>query len=120
MTQLFAPSFKNFQRDVESRLKSEGKCEKNEHGQIVYRGYQAAFDSMFLVYLEQEAFAPLVAEFRTWNWEWQYGAYLEELTARLQTAGRWPLVKDLWGAVVAKRRTNYNKTRKARNTVPDK
>ncbi len=68
----FAPSFQHFQKDIERFLKSEGKCEKNEHGQIVYRGYQAAVDQMFRVYIEKEAFAPLVAEFRTWNWEWNY------------------------------------------------
>jgi hypothetical protein len=28
--------------------------------------------------------------------------------------------KDLWAAVVAKRRTNYNKAKKAREAVPDK
>jgi len=32
----------------------------------------------------------------------------------------WPLLNTLWAAVVAKRRTNYNKTRKAQKAVPDK
>ena len=116
----FAPSFQHFQKDIERFLKSEGKCEKNEHGQIVYRGYQAAVDQMFRVYIEKEAFAPLVAEFRTWNWEWNYDQYLAELAARLKDAGNWSLLKELWGAVIAKRRTNYNKTKKAQKAVPEK
>ena len=116
----FTPSFQHFQKDIERLLKSEGKCEKNERGQTVYRGYQAAVDRMFRVYIEREAFGPLVAEFRKWNWEWNYDAYLEELTARLKDGGDWPLLLDLWGAVIAKRRTNYNKTRTARKAVPDK
>jgi hypothetical protein len=56
--------------------------------------------------MEREAFAPLVAEFRKWNWEWDYNNYLLNLTARLQVAGNWPLLKELWGAVIAKRRIN--------------
>src|SRR5262245_23939277 len=75
---------------------------------------------MFRVYLEKEAFAPLVAEFRTWNWEWGYNNYLLDLTARLQDAGDWFLLKGLWGAVIAKRRTNYNKTKKAQKALPEK
>jgi len=80
----FAPSFQHFQKDIERFLKSEGKCEKNEHGQMVYRGYQAAVDHMFHAYLAQEAFAPLVDEFRKWNWEWDYDRYLLDLVAGLQ------------------------------------
>ena len=72
MIKSFAPSFQHFQKDIERFLKSEGKCEKNEHVQMVYRGYQAAVDQMFHAYLAQEAFAPLVDEFRKWNWEWDY------------------------------------------------
>jgi len=120
MNRRFAPSLQHFQKDIESYLKSEGKCEKNEHGQTVYRGYPAALDRMFRVYLEQEAFAPLVAEFRKWNWEWGYNNYLLDLTVRLQEAGRWPLLRELWAGVVAKRRTNYNKTKKAQKAVPEK
>lgn len=116
----FAPSFQHFQKDIERFLKNAGKCEKNEHGQTVYRGYQAAVDQMFRVYMEKEAFAPLVAEFRTWNWEWNYDKYLEDLAARLKDAGNWSLLKELWGAVIAKRRTNYNKTKKAQKAVPEK
>jgi hypothetical protein len=116
----FAPSFQHFQKDIERFLKSEGKCEKNEHGQMVYRGYQAAVDQMFHAYLAQEAFAPLVDEFRKWNWEWDYDRYLLDLVARLQNTGNWPLLKELWGAVIAKRRTNYNKTRKAQKAFPEK
>ena len=33
-----------------------------------------------------------------------------ELTSALQQKRNWPLLKELWAAVVAKRRTNYNKT----------
>jgi hypothetical protein len=116
----FAPSFQHFQKDIERFLKNEGKCEKNEHGQTVYRGYQAAVDQMFRIYMEKEAFAPLVAEFRTWNWEWNYDQYLVDLSVRLKDAGHWSLLKELWGAVIAKRRTNYNKTKKARRAVPEK
>jgi len=116
----FVPSFRHFQKDVERLLESEGKREKNEHGQFVYRGYQAAVEQMYRTYLEREAFGPLVAEYRTWNWEWNYGIDLEELTTRLREKGHWLLLKELWAAVVAKRRTNYNKTRKARKAVPDK
>jgi hypothetical protein len=42
MNRSFAPSFQHFHKDVERYLTSEGKREKNEHGQTVYRGYQAA------------------------------------------------------------------------------
>ena len=120
MTRSFAPSFQHFQKDVERYLKSEGKCEKNEHGQTVYRGYQAALAQMFRAYIEREAFAALVEEFRKWNWEWNYDDHLLELTSRLQQARDWPLLEKLWAAVVAKRRTNYNKTRKAQKAFPEK
>lgn len=121
MSKSFAPSFQHFQNDVERYLKSEGKVEKNEHGQTVYRGYQTAVDMMFRAYIERDdALEPLVAEFRKWNWEWSYDNYLMELSARLQERGDWSLLKELWAAVVAKRRTNYNKTKKARKAVPDK
>ena len=120
MNTSFTPSFLHFQKDIERYLKSEGKCEKNEHGQTVFRGYQTAVDMMFRAYMEKESFAPLVAEYRTWNWEWGYNDDLLELTSRLQTARDWPLLKELWAAVVAKRRTNYNKTKKAQKAVPEK
>ena len=120
MSRPFTPSFQHFHKDVEHYLKSEGKWEKNEHGQTVYRGYQAAFAQMFRAYIDKEAFAPLVAEFRTWNWEWNYDDHLLELTSGLQQARDWPLLEELWAAVVAKRRTNYNKTKKAQKAVPDK
>jgi hypothetical protein len=116
----FTPSFLHFQADIEQLLKSEGKVEKNEHGQTVYRGYQEALDQMFRLYLENDACAPLVAEFRNWNWEWEYGDYLLVLTARLEEKRDWPLLKELWSGVIAKRRTNYNKTRKAHNALPKK
>jgi len=115
----FVPSFQHFQNDIERYLKSEGKTEKNEHGQTVYRGYQAAVDLMYRAYLEKDAFEPLVAEFRKWNWEWNYDDYLMTLSTRLQETGNWSLLKTLWAAVVAKRRTNYNKTKKARKAVPE-
>jgi len=120
MTKSFAPSLQHFQKDIERLLTREGKREKNERGQTVYRGYQGAVDQMFHLYVEKGAFVPLVAEFRKWNWEWSYDNYLDELSARLQSTGHWSLLKDLWGAVIAKRRTNYNKTRTAQRTVPDK
>ena len=120
MNQSFTPSFQHFQQDVEHYLTSEGKREKNEHGQTVYRGYPAAVARLFRIYIEKEAFAPLVAEFRKWNWEWNYDDHLFALTLGLQRTRDWPLLKELWAAVVAKRRTNYNKTRKARKSVPEK
>jgi len=120
MNKSFTPSFKHFQQDVEHYLESEGKCEKNQHGQMVYRGYPAAVDHMFRTYIENEAFTPLVAEFRKWNWEWGYDDYLLELSSGLQRKQDWPLLKEVWAAVVAKRRTNYNKTKKAQKALPEK
>ncbi len=120
MSKSFTPSFQHFQKDVERYLESDGKCEKNEHGQTVYRGYPAALARMFRTYVENEAFTPLVAELRKWNWEWGYNDYLLELSSRLQQKRDWPLLKELWAAVVAKRRTNYNKTRKAQQSFPEK
>jgi hypothetical protein len=116
----FAPSFRHFQKDIERRLMSEGQCEKNEHGQTVYRGYPAALSRMFREYIENQAFAPLVAELRKWNWEWSYSDYLLELTECLREGRHWPLLNELWAAVIAKRRTNYNKTKKAQRAVPDR
>ena len=120
MKKAFTPSFQHFQKDIERYLESDGKCEKNEHGQTVYRGYDAAVSRMFREYMENGAFAPLVAEFRTWNWEWGYNDFLLELTERLQHARNWALLKELWAAVIAKRRTNYNKTKKAQRAVPER
>lgn len=120
MNKSFTPGFQQFHRDVERYLESQGKCAKNEHGQIVYRGYPAALEEMFRTYMEREAFGPLVAEFRKWNWEWNYDDHLLTLTSSLQQARDWPLLKELWAAVVAKRRTNYNKTRKAQKSFPEK
>jgi hypothetical protein len=120
MNSTIVPSFKHFQKDIERRLKSEGKCEKNEFGQMVFHGYQAAASEMFRAYIEKEAFAPLGAEFRKWNWEWGFNDQLLELTVRLRESKSWLLLLDLWAAVVAKRRTNYNKTKKARKIVPEK
>jgi hypothetical protein len=120
MNKPFNPSFKHFHKDIESYLEIEGQYEKNKNGQTIYHGYQAAVDQMFRTYIEKEAFTPLVAEFRKWNWEWGYNNYLLDLTARLQDTGNWLLLKDLWGAVIAKRRTNYNKTKKAHKALPEK
>jgi hypothetical protein len=119
MSELPPPSFKHFQNDIERRLKLEGKCEKNEHGQLVFRGYPAALEQMFRAYRKEKAFVPLVAELRKWNWEWSDNDYLTELTADLRKARNWPLLRELWAAVIAKRRTNYNKTKKARRGAPD-
>jgi hypothetical protein len=119
MSRSFAPSFQHFQRDIERCLTSKGQVEKNERGQVVYRGYQAELTRMFRTYIDGEAFVPLVAEFRKWNWEWSYDEHLLELTSRLQEKRDWPLLKELWVAVVAKRRTNYNKTRKAQKSLPN-
>lgn len=116
----FAPSFQDLQKDIEGLLKSKGQVEKNEHGQTVFRGYPAGLAEMFRLYIDAGALAPLVADVRKWNWEWSYSEYLLELTSRLREERDWPLLKELWMAVVAKRRTNYNKTRKAQKSVPDK
>ncbi|HJQ60240.1 MAG TPA: hypothetical protein VJ890_25265 [Vineibacter sp.] len=116
----FAPTFRDFQKDIERHLEHAGMTGKNEHGQTVYREYDKALAQMFRAYIEKEAFAPLVVEFRRWNWEWNYGDNLMELTDCLRRSRDWPLLKNLWAAVVAKRRTNYNKTKKARKGAPDK
>ena len=118
MSRSFAPTFQHFQNDIERCLKSKGQVEKNEFGQTVYRGYPAALAGMFRAYVDEGAFGPLVAEIRKWNWEWGYGEHLLELTSRLQEKRDWPLLKELWVAVVAKRRTNYDKTRKAQKSLP--
>ncbi len=120
MTKAFTPSFKDLQKDIERYLKSEGKVEKNEHGQEVYRGYEAALSIMFHLYMNEEAFAPLVADLRKWNWEWSYNDFLLTLTAQLENGNDWPSIKELWTAVIAKRKTNYNITRKFRKSVPQK
>ncbi len=120
MTPDFVPTFQHFQNDIERYLKSIGKAEKNEHGQTVFRGYEEAQAEMFRAYVAQGALTPLVAEFRKWNWEWNYGDYLLDLTALLRQSGDWPLLMSLWAGVIAKRRTNYNKTKKARKGVPEK
>jgi hypothetical protein len=120
MTEAFTPSFQQFQKDIERSLESDGKRDRNEHGQTVYRGYPAALSRMFREYITKDAFAPLVAEFRTWNWEWGYNDYLLELTKRLREMRNWPLLKELWAGVIAKRRTNYNKTKKAQRARPDR
>jgi hypothetical protein len=120
MSTPFTPSFQDFQKDIERLLKSKGQVERNELGQTVFRGYPAGLAEMFRLYIDAGALAPLVAEVRKWNWEWSYSEYLLELTSRLQEKKDWPLLKALWMAVVAKRRTNYNKTRKAQKAVPDK
>jgi len=120
MKKTFTPTFHNFQDDIERYLKIMGKSEINEHGQTVYHGYPAAVDYMFSNYLKEKAFRPLVAEFRKWNWEWGYNNYLLDLTTCMQSNRDWILIKELWGAVIAKRKTNYNKSKKARKAFPDK
>ena len=112
MNSTFTPTFRHFQNDIERYLKSEGKCETNEFGQTVFRGYEAAVPEMFEEYLEYGAFAPLVA-----GWAKCPGC---GTASRLKEAGDWPLLFELLSAVVAKRKTNYNKTKKARNAAPAK
>ena len=119
MERAFAPSFQHFQKDIERYLRHEGKVEKNERGQTVFRGYPPAVEHFFRLYMDREVFTPLVAEFRTWNWEWGYDDHLSELTTALLRTRNWPLLKELWAAVVAKRRINYNKTKTARRADPD-
>src|SRR5688500_685066 len=120
MNKAFTPSFQHFQKDIERYLESEGKYERNEHGQMVYHGYQAALVEMFRAYIEKDALAPLVVVLRSWSWEWSYNGSLWELTARRREAGNWPLLKELWAGVIAKRRTNYNRTTTAHRALPDR
>jgi hypothetical protein len=116
MPKPFPPSFKDLNKDIERYLKSEGKVEKNKQGQEVFHGYPAALSLMFGLYMNKDALAPLIAEFRKWNWEWGYNDFLLTLTARLEETKNWPGLKELWMAVIAKRRTNYNITRKLRKS----
>lgn len=120
MTRPFAPTFRHFQDDVERYLKAQGTVEKNEHGQTVFRGYQPAVTLMYRTYIEKGAYAPLVTEFRGWNYEWSYDEHLLELTSHLLRVKDWALLERLWSGVIAKRRTNYNKTKQAQKAVPDK
>jgi hypothetical protein len=46
--------------------------------------------------------------------------FQKDIERFLKNAGNWSLLKELWGAVIAKRRTNYNKTKKAQKAVPEK
>lgn len=120
MPKSFTPLFKDIQKDIERYLKSEGKYEKNEHGQGVYRGYDEALDLMFRLYMKEEAFIPLVMHFRKWNTEWGYNNFLLTITTALERVKNWLLLKDLWAAVIAKRRKHYNDTLKYRKLVPEK
>ncbi len=120
MPKPFTPSFKNLQKDLENYIKSQGKCEKNEFGQTVYHGYDAALSLMFKTYIKQEAFDSLTDHFRRWNWEWGYNNYFDRLTAALEHAKDWKNLKVIWSAVIAKRKTNYNKTLKVHRAVPDR
>ena len=96
MIREFKPSFRKFHADIERYLESQGKAERNEHGQTVYRGYPDALAMMFRTYMDQEAFAPLVDELRKWNWEWGYSDFLLELTDRLRETRQWSLLRELW------------------------
>jgi len=120
MPKSFTPSFKDIQKDIERYLKSEGKYEKNEHGQGVYRGYDEALELMFRLYMKEEAFVPLVSHFRKWNTELAYNNFLLTISAALLKAKNWPLLKELWAAVIAKRKKNYNDHLKYRKLIPEK
>jgi hypothetical protein len=58
MSKAFAPSFQDFQKDIERCLQSKGQVEKNELGQTVYRGYQAVSEQLFRTYIDEGALAP--------------------------------------------------------------
>jgi hypothetical protein len=118
MNRAFTPSFQNLQKDIERYLKSEGRSETNEHGQTVFRGYDAALAGLFREYMDKGAFVPLVAEFRSWNWEWGYNDFLLELTASLRKARNWQLLKDLWAGVIASGEPITTRRRKLRE--PDR
>ncbi len=119
MTKPFKPSFKTLQKDLENYIKHKGRCDKNEFGQTVYHGYDAALALMFKSYIQEKAFDQLTDHFRKWNWEWNYDDYFTRLITTLERAKDWKNLKQLWEAVIAKRKTNYNKTRKAHQDVPD-
>ena len=120
MSRSFAPSFQHFQKDVERYLKSKGQVEKNEHGQTVYRGYQAELARMFRTYIDKEAFAPLVAEFRKWNWEWSYDEHLLELTSRLHEKQRLAAAQGALGRRRCEAQNQLQQDQEGSEGLPDK
>jgi hypothetical protein len=118
MTTAFQPKFQDFQGDIERYLVSVGKRERVDDGMIVFRGYPDALKLMLDLYLDQEAYAPLVSEFRSWNWEKSYNDSLMDLTDALMEKGDWTRHQRLWDKVIAKRQTPYNEVRKLERDEP--
>lgn len=115
----FEPSFKDFQRDIERYLISIGKREVQKDGMIVFHGYDEALGKMFRWYVENNANAPLVKEFRRWNWEYQYNDYLRDLTIALKVQGDWPNLQVLWEkGVLRSRKKLFNDMWKIEKNTP--
>lgn len=118
MPDQFSPSFLKFQADIEAYLAAQGKRKRTKDGFIIFHGYDDALTLMFDRYLEHQAFEPLVAHFRGWNWEHSYNDYLLRLTDALLEGRDWPLLKRLWSGVISKRRKLYNDIRKLERKAP--
>ena len=118
MANEFHPSFKDFQKDIERYIISIGKYEKTKDGMMIFRGYFDALQMIFRRYLEHGAFDPLVAHFRSWNWEVGYNDYLLELTTALVARRDWPRLQRLWDGVIARRRKFYNEVWKIEKDDP--
>ena len=118
MTDKFQPSFDDFQKDIERYITSIGKRERLKDGKMIFWGYEDALKMMFRRYLEHGAFDPLVAHFRSWNWEVGYNDYLLELTTALVTRRDWPRLQRLWEGVIARRRKFYNEVWKIEKDDP--
>jgi hypothetical protein len=118
MASEFQPSFNDFQKDIERYIISIGKRERTKDGMMIFWGYYDAEKMMFRRYLDHGAFDPLVAHFRSWNWEVGYNDYLLELTTALVTQRDWPLLQRLWDGVIAKRRKFYNEVWKIEKDDP--
>lgn len=114
----FQPSFKDFQKDIERYIISIGKRERTKDGMMIFWGYDDAQKLMFRRYLKHEAFGPLVAHFRSWNWEVGYNDYLLELTTALVIRQDWSCLQRLWDGVIAKRRKFYNDVWKIEKDEP--
>lgn len=114
----FKPRFNDFQGDIERYLRHLGNTPTIKDGMMVFHGYDEALKRMFRQYIAVEAFDPLVAHFRRWNWELGYNPFLLELTEALAERQDWPRLKLLWDGVIAKRRKLYNDVRKIERRKP--
>jgi hypothetical protein len=62
--QVFRPLISALAKGHQTLSEEPGQVEKNGLGQTVYRGYQAALAQVFRTYIDEGAFAHLVAKFR--------------------------------------------------------